>query len=290
MDAPLTAVTVGTFDGLHRGHAAVLGQLSGLARAEGLRPLAVTFDRHPLEVVAPRRAPQMLMTPDARDAAIRSLGVDVRRVAFTEALRRTTAAGWLRRLHDDYGARLVLLGYDNTFGCDGLELGVEGYAAEAARLGMRLEVGKVLPGCSSSAIRRALLAGDTAAASQMLGHPYVLEGEVRPGRQLGRTIGVPTANVATDPRILIPSPGVYAATATAAGRDYPAVVNIGPRPTVSDSPEVTVEAHLIGFDGDLYGKTLPLAIGPRLRDIRKFDNLALLEAQIRLDIAQAQAT
>lgn len=290
----MSVVTVGTFDGVHRGHRAVLDCVKSVAEAEGLKPLAVTFDRHPLEVVAPDRAPGLIMSPAARDSEIAACGVNPVRVRFDASTRSTTVAGWLRMLHDTWGARVVVVGYDNTFGCDGLEMDVADYKRAAGRLGMGVEVAPVVPGVSSSAIRRALNQGDIAAAISLLGHPYAIEGVVEQGRKIGRTIGVPTANISVDRRLMLPDPGVYSAhICTLSGNGTPeewhkAVVNIGPRPTVDSTGRTGVEAHLLDFEGDLYGRSVRLEPGLRLRDIRRFGSLAELKAQIDSDIRQAK--
>lgn len=289
------AVTVGTFDGVHRGHQAVLGMLREESARLGLRPLVVTFDRHPLETVAPERAPGLIMEPDSRDALLCDLGVLVERVEFTEEVRRMTAAEWMRRLVDEYDARLLLLGYDNTFGSDGMVMTPDDFRAEGRRIGLRVEVAPAVAGCSSSAVRMALAAGDTPLAASILGRPFSICGSVVRGRQLGRTIGMPTANIETAPRQLVPAPGVYAARAIVPGSGggtatgvYDAVVNIGTSPTVTDCGVVRVEAHLLGFSGDLYGRDICLEFGARVRDERKFDSLDALRVQIEADIKRVR--
>lgn len=286
-----TAVTVGTFDGVHRGHQTVLRMLREESARLGLAPLVVTFDRHPLEIVAPERAPGLIMDPDSRDALIRGCGVEVERVAFTEYVRRMTAAEWMRRLVGEYGASMLLLGYDNTFGSDGMMMTSDDFRAEGQRIGLRVEVAPAVAGCSSSAVRKALAAGDTMLAASILGRPFSIWGIVGHGRQLGRTIGVPTANVETSPRQFIPAPGVYAARACVplSGKTavYDAVVNVGTSPTVTDCGVMRIEAHLLGFSGDLYDREIRIEFGTKIRDERKFHSLDDLRAQIEADIRAA---
>lgn len=286
-----TAVTVGTFDGVHRGHQTVLRMLREESARLGLAPLVVTFDRHPLETVAPERAPGLIMAPDSRDALIRGCGVEVERVAFTEDVRRMTAAEWMRRLVGEYGASMLLLGYDNTFGSDGMVMTSDDFRAEGQRIGLRVEVAPAVAGCSSSAVRKALAAGDIMLAASILGRPFSIRGVVGRGRQLGRTIGMPTANVEASPRQLVPAPGVYAARACVplSGKTavYDAVVNVGTSPTVTDCGVMRIEAHLLGFSGDLYDREIRIEFGTKIREERKFHSLDDLRAQIEADIRAA---
>lgn len=282
-------VTVGTFDGVHRGHQAVVSTLIGECRERGLSPLVITFEPHPLAVVAPDKKPVSLESTSDRVARLKSLGVDVEVIPFTETLRRTTVSEWLRILSRDYGARLLVAGYDNTFGSDGRGLGVADYARLASSLSMDVVAAPEVEGVSSSLVRQALAAGEVEDARRMLGRPFAVEGEVVKGRQLGRSLGFPTANVAVASGMALPAPGVYAADAvTSAGLRFRAVVNIGVAPTAGDSLPLTTEAHLIGFSGDLYGSTLRLEFLRRLRDERKFSSLDALKQQISHDVAQAR--
>lgn len=284
-DAIPSAVTAGTFDGVHCGHRAVVGCLVEEGLRRGLRPLALTFDPHPLAVVAPERAPLLLETPDRRAAAIRSLGADVEVLEFTPALRAMSAGEWIGFLSRHYGARLLVVGHDNRLGSDGHSLGPDDYRRIGERFGMEVVEAPVVEGVSSTRIRRCLEQGDVARAGELLGTPFVLEGTVVHGRELGRTLGFPTANLEVSPMILVPAPGVYACSAaTASGLCFPAVVNIGRAPTVGDSLPLTVEAHLDGFSGNLYGERLSLMFGDRLRRERRFGSLEELRAQIARDL------
>ena len=281
-------VTTGTFDGVHKGHREVLDFMKERGAALGLSPAVVTFDRHPLEVISPERAPKLLMTPDDRDAALSSLGVEVVRLAFDESLRRLTAAQWLRRMHRA-GVEEVVVGYDNTFGCDGRSLRMEDYFRLGRAEGIAVEEAPLLPGVSSTLVRDALAQGRVEDAARMLGRPYVLTGTVVHGRHLGQTLGVPTANVDCGSRLAIPAPGVYAADVVLPyGALRKAVVNIGSRPTVDNGSDISVEAHIPGFSGDLYGKTVSLRFLRRLRDEHRFGSLDELQAAIRADIEALQ--
>ncbi len=276
-------VTTGTFDGVHKGHREVLDFMKERGAALGLSPAVVTFDRHPLEVISPERAPKLLMTPDDRDAALSSLGVEVVRLAFDESLRRLTAAQWLRRMHRA-GVEEVVVGYDNTFGCDGRSLRMEDYFRLGRAEGIAVEEAPLLPGVSSTLVRDALAQGRVEDAARMLGRPYVLTGTVVHGRHLGHKLGFPTANVDCGSRLAIPAPGVYAADVVLPyGALRKAVVNIGSRPTVDNGSDISVEAHIPGFSGDLYGKTVSLRFLRRLRDEHRFGSLDELQAAIRAD-------
>lgn len=285
-----SAVTVGTFDGVHRGHRAVLATLALRAAEEGLAPLAITFDRHPLEVVAPDRNPGLLCSPDDRDDMISDCGVKPVRLRFNEELRSTTAADWMRQLKDKWNARLLVLGYDNTFGCDGLDMAITDYRRIGSHIGITVEEAPVVGGCSSSAARKAVAGGRMDEAERILGRPFSISGCVEKGQKLGRTIGIPTANISPDPKIVLPAPGVYCAFARLAGKHegkqekFMAVVNVGAKPTVSEDSKCGIEAHLLGFHGDLYGKNLTVDFQDRLRDTVKFPSLAELKDQIWRDI------
>lgn len=281
-------VTTGTFDGVHKGHRKVLDFMKERGAALGLSPAVVTFDRHPLEVISPERAPKLLMTPDDRDAALSSLGVEVVRLAFDESLRRLTAAQWLRRMHRT-GVEVVVVGYDNTFGCDGRSLRMEDYFRLGRAEGIAVEEAPLLPGVSSTLVRDALAQGRVEDAARMLGRPYMLTGTVVHGRHLGHKLGFPTANVDCGSRLAIPAPGVYAADVVLPyGSLRKAVVNIGSRPTVDNGSDISVEAHIPGFSGDLYGKTVSLRFLLRLRDEHRFGSLDELQAAIRADIESLQ--
>lgn len=282
-------VTVGTFDGVHRGHQAVLSTLLAEGKQRGLSPLVITFDRHPLEIIMPARAPRLLMAPDSRDRIIRETGAEVMRLSFTESLRGMTASEWMRELRDVYNARIIVLGYDNTFGSDGAGLGADDFREIGREVGLDVLVAPEIDGCSSSAIRNAVGLGATDEAEAMLGRPFSISGKVIHGRQLGRTIGVPTANVELGMRQMLPLNGVYAATVDTRQGTYPAVVNVGHAPTVTDDSPLSVEAHLLDFDGDLYGECVEVRFGPRIREERKFASLEALRSQIARDIGYVRS-
>lgn len=278
------AATVGTFDGVHRGHLAVIDALRREAAARGLRPMAVTFDRHPLSVVRPDRVPPLLTTPRRRDYLLRRAGVEPVEVEFTPELSHLTAARWLERLRREWNVSLMVVGYDNTFGCDGVGLSISDIMELGREAGIEVKEAPVVPGVSSSAIRKALMTGRVDDANDMLGRGYRLEGTVVPGEAVGRALGWPTANLQPVEGMCVPAGGVYAAHAvTSDGVMRPAMVNVGVRPTLHDGRPATVEAHILDFSGDLYSKPLSLVFRKRLRDERSFPSIEALKGAIAAD-------
>lgn len=290
MNQPKSVVTVGTFDGVHRGHAEVIKTVVDEANKLGMRPLAITFDRHPLSVVAPERAPRLITDCATRDRLLRALGTEVATIPFTEDVRKLTAAQWMRKMKEDFGAEVVVIGYDNTFGSDGLGLKLTDFERIGEECGLKVILAPMLAGCSSSAVREAIKAGNVGVAADILGRPFEVAGTVAPGRRIGRTIGAPTANLRTAPDALIPGNGVYAAWAHVDDdpKGIKAVVNVGTSPTVNSSGTVTIEAHLLDFHRDIYGKRLRLKFMARIRDEKKFDRISQLRDQIADDARNAR--
>lgn len=281
-------ITVGTFDGLHRGHCAVLDFLDAECRKRDLEPEVITFDPHPLKVVAPERAPRLLELPSERKNRIEKRGIKVNVLEFNKSLQSLTVEEWIRCLRNEFNAALLVVGYDNTFGCDGRALTFEQYVEIGRRYGVEVVEAPVVDGVSSSRIRKALGEGDVERAAAMLGRRYSIAGEVAKGRGDGHKLGFPTANLQPDSDILIPESGVYAAEAmTQDGKCYRSVVNIGKAPTISLDLPVTVEAHIIGFSEDIYGERLQLEFIARLRDEKRFSGLTELKAAIATDVEKA---
>lgn len=292
-EKPAVMATIGMFDGVHRGHRFVIDNLVSRAHAEGMTPMVVTFSNHPLSVVRPEAAPKILTGPAKKADLLHALGVeDVVVEEFTPELRKLTAEQFLTMLRDKYGVGRLLIGYDHTFGSDSPRT-PEAFRQLGERLGIEVEILPQLPHygeriCSTT-IRNLIGAGRVEDAAAMLGHPFAVEGTVVEGHQLGRTIGFPTANVDIDSSLMIPGGGVYAAVATLAdGSRHRSMVNIGRRPTV-DNPDapLTIEAHLIGFKGNLYGQLLTLDFVGRLRDERRFGSVEELQSALAADTAAA---
>lgn len=284
-----SAVTVGTFDGVHLGHHDVLQRLAARARADDMASVLVTFAPHPNEVVRPSAVPMLLTPGMEKFESLASIGIDYCAVMpFTRDLATLTAAEFVRQvLRPRFRMQALLIGHDHGFGRDragGREqlvaLGqADGFAVQRVDP-FSLADGTVV---SSSAIRTAVAEGELESARRALGRRYSLTGTVQPGDRRGRTIGFPTINLGTPPaRKLLPPAGVYAVIAQTPGGAYGAMMNLGARPTVSDARQ-TVEAHLLDFAGDLYGASVRLDLVAHLRAIRRFNGLQELTEQLALD-------
>lgn len=280
--------TVGTFDGLHLGHRKVIETVARLSKTKGGRPLLISFDRHPLETIAPDRAPLLIQSPSERTNSLYREGFEILTLKFTRETSLLTAAEWLRRMRDEHGVETLVVGYDNTFGCDGINMNIEQYRELGRKLGVEIVEAPVAKGVSSSAIRRHIGEGRIEDASAMLGRPFTLTGEVVHGKALGTKIGFPTANLRPHYRAQLPADGVYAADALLPdGSRRRAVVNIGRRPSVDSDGVRSVEAHIIGYEGSLYGERITLRFIKRLRDEIKFDSIDSLASHISDDIRNA---
>lgn len=283
------AVTIGTFDGVHLGHKKVLEVLKEEAAKRGLQPIAMTFDKHPLQLIAPQRAPGNLMTTGRKEQLIRQEGVTPIILTFNEQLRSMRAYDWLAYIYRKYDVRLLVVGYDNTFGCDGIDLTLADLKTMGESIGIEIIEAPEVAGVSSSKVRKAVKAGDIATARRLLGRLPEIEGKVVAGFHVGSDIGFPTANLQPVEWPAVPLPGVYAAKAYIADSDrsLPAMVNIGMRPTfdgtAAGSEHVTIEAHIIGLDEDLYGRVLRLEFIDRLRDEQKFNSIKALREQLEKD-------
>lgn len=275
---------IGTFDGLHRGHQSVVDTLIRKCEERGLEPVVVTFDRHPLALIDPEREPEKLSTDHSRAGRLKGRGVEPLVMEFNRTLQQTNASEWIQRLHDEFGVRLLVVGYDNTFGSDGVTLSLADYRELGKRAGMEIIEAPELEGISSSAIRKAVKNGEMEKAAEMLGRPYALEGTVERGNAIGRKLGYPTANLKTAHRIAIPAPGVYAGRLQLSPKEiFPAMINIGTRPTIGDGKENIIEIHAIGWTGDLYERELTVEFLKRMREEIKFDSLEELKAQLDKD-------
>ncbi|MDE5843666.1 MAG: riboflavin biosynthesis protein RibF [Muribaculaceae bacterium] len=285
------AVTIGTFDGLHRGHLRVLDTLNDEAARRGLTPMVITFDAHPLSVIAPERTPAAILSTLYKLAGIRRHGMKIHLLDFTPATARQSASDWIRSLHDYHDVDLIVIGYDNTFGHDGRSLSQDDYIRIGAEAGVEIIIADRVEGISSTAIRRHIAAGHIEKGTELLGHPFTLDGRVEEGDHIGRSLGVPTANIrpALPANRLIPPFGVYASrTRLSDGSVYPSVTNIGLRPTVRDlaaTPTPRIETHLIGYDGpDLYGSRIEVELLSRMRDEEKFSSIDALKERLHQDI------
>lgn len=285
-----TIYALGFFDGVHLGHQALLAACRETATEYGFRTGAVTFGAHP-ETLVLGRAPALLNTDADRERLLRAYGMDtVVTLPFDEALRAMPWQDFLALLLDTYGAVGFITGDDFRFGYrgEGNAEKLRTYCCER-NLPCVTVPEQTVDGIrvSSTHIRSLMEQGQMAQAVRFLGHPHILTGTVVSGRQLGRTIGVPTANVLLPEGLLIPKFGVYACRASVQGRSYPAVTNIGSRPTVNGH-QVRAESWLLDFSGDLYGKQLTLEFYAFLRPEQKFPSLEALQARIQLDANQTR--
>jgi riboflavin kinase/FMN adenylyltransferase len=283
------AVTVGNFDGVHRGHQALVAAAREAAVGQAL---VLTFDPHPVRVLAPGRSVPPIMSDRQREEALAAVGVDLLAVlAFDREVAGLSAERFVQEvLVDGLHARCVVVGEGFRFG-RGRQGDVELLRRLGSELGFRaVAVDPVLHEglpVSSTRIREALGRGDVALAAALLGRPHVLAGEVARGDARGRTLGFPTANLSAVEG-LTPANGVYACHATlASGAVVPAAVNVGVRPTF-DGLQRRIEAHLIGFEGDLYGTRLIVGFVERLRGERPFPGRDALVAQLHDDVAAAR--
>ena len=275
-----TFVTVGTFDGVHRGHQDVLGRLVRGARERGLRSVLVTFEPHPLEVVRPEAAPRLLTLPDEKKEILAEVGLDyVAVLPFTRQLATYDAEQFVELvLRERFRMRALLIGYDHGFGRN------RSGSAEVVR---PVSVGDERP-VSSTMVRKAISAGDLAAAARGLGRLYSVSGRVVAGEGRGRALGFRTLNLEPVPaRKLLPPEGVYAVRVQTPRGVRGGMTNLGPRPTFGDS-RVGLEAHLFDTEGDWYGAHVRIEFVERLRDVRRFPDAAALVAQLRDDEVNAR--
>ncbi len=286
--------TVGNFDGVHVGHAAIVQRLVEMARRKGVPAVAVTFDPHPAQILRPDRAPTPLTTPARRAELLLALGVDA---VFVQPVDAAVVA---IEAEDFYGGLLrgrlavqgLVEGADFHFGAG--RRGTVALLAELCRAdGVELVTVAAVEhegaAVSSSRLRHLIGAGCITEANALLTAPYRCSGEVIQGKQRGRALGFPTANLAAL-ATLVPGPGVYACRATVAGdaRAWPAAVHVGPNVSFGETA-LSVEAHLIGFDGNLYGRTLHVDFLDHLRETRRFDSVAELTEQLSRDVERARA-
>ena len=287
-------IALGFFDGVHLGHGALLRRAAEEAKKRGCESAVFTFDRPPKEVIT--GIPCLLInSPEDRAALVKRLyGIDeMLMVPFDDEMRTTP---WDRFVTDilvgRYGAVHLVAGHDHHFGHKN-QGSPELLKEKCAELGLGCDIipAVTIGGVtvSSTHIRKLLEEGDVETARTFLGHPHVLTQTVGHGRQLGRTIGIPTANLVAPPHVLLPKRGVYAAKITLPdGRAFGGVTNVGVRPTVNNGQDVTVEPWILDFEGDLYGQAIRVEFYRRLRDERKFDSLEALKSQIETDAVKTR--
>ncbi|MBQ4265163.1 MAG: riboflavin biosynthesis protein RibF [Clostridia bacterium] len=283
-----TVIAFGMFDGVHEGHAMLMRKANELAALHDLTSVVYTFSSHPMATFAPDRVPPQLETRSQKIQAIAQLGVDVAVLRpFDKAYAALSPEAFVRTFVDALHPRHVVIGFNYSFGCKGA-----GKAEDMIRLGREYGfethvVDEVqmdgLP-VSSTRIRAEILKGEMEAAGRLLGRPYALCGVVEHGKKLGRRLDFPTANLRWDPSQALPPKGVYAALAYVREDWYMAAVNIGEHPTAPGGSKMTVEANLIGYEGEeFYGCHMRLLFFKRLRGEKKFDSLDVLREAVMLN-------
>jgi riboflavin kinase/FMN adenylyltransferase len=285
-------LALGNFDGLHRGHLKIIERVRRGAAEHGGTPMAMTFDPHPSRVVRPDKAPPLLMTKEQRIEALERAGIAaVAVVRFTHELSqwdpetfvRTVLAEWLRVSEVWVGANF-LFGHDRSGNFSTLRSLGQRYGFRADKIDpVRYKEFVV----SSTRVRRLVAEGRMDEAGALLGHQFYVDGRVVAGKRRGRELGFPTANLETDNELLPPN-GVYATMTTIDGIVHPSITNVGLRPTFGDTAKTMIEAYVLGFHGDLYGRQVRLGFVQRLRDERKFEDVDALRAQIEADVRRAE--
>ena len=293
------AVTIGAYDGVHRGHLSVIAQTRAIADRHEAKSAIVTFEPHPAYVLRVENAPALLTNLEHKLELLDAAGIDTALVIPFDMERSTeTPADFVKNvLADCLNAKAVIVGADFHFGADRAgnvevlsDLGKQhGFEVEGVEL-LRRDDGKV-ESISSTVIRRALAGGEIRTANALLGRAHELRGQVVQGDQRGRTIGFPTANVAVKPEMAMPADAVYAAWYLRSdGVRLPAAVNVGKRPTFyQDAEHSLVEAHVIDFEGDLYGEDARVQFVELIRSEQRFDGIDALQTQLKLDIETARS-
>ncbi len=291
-NAKASVVTVGVFDGLHRGHQAVIGQVIAHARENDALSTVVTFDPSPAMVLAPTRAPRLLATLDQRLEGIEALGVDqVRVLTFDTTFAQESARHFIERvLVGELRTKGVVVGEDFHFGHNR-----EGTVATLGEVGAALGF-RVWPAplygdgerWSSTSVRAALARGDLEAAKSILGRPFILRGSVIHGDERGEGLGFPTANLDLAAHQQLPEEGVYAGATMRDEKWWPAAISVGTRPQFYEHGALVVEVHVLDFEGDLYDSSLDVVFLARLRAQTSFSSVDELTAQIALDVVETR--
>lgn len=281
-------LTIGVFDGVHRGHQQIIHRLTAGAHANDVPAVVLTFDPHPARIFG-RGEIKLLTLPEERAGLLASMGVDVLVThPFNQAVAGTSALDFMRQVKEHLGGSHLVLGYDSTVGKNR-----EGNATRLREIGLELGFGvEVIEALSdesgvisSTEIRKLIATGNVEEAARLMGHPYSLHGPVAHGDKRGRTIDVPTANIEYSADKLIPANGIYACWAYLSGRRYYAAVNVGFNPTFTpDKQTANVEAHLLDFKREIYGEDVRLEFIARLRDELRFNSVDALLEQIWRDI------
>ena len=283
-----SVATIGFFDGVHLGHRHLINQVKMAASLNGWCSSIITFPVHPRQVIQSDYQPSLLSSPEEKIELLALTGIDnCILLPFTRELSQLTAWEFMQLLYEQYKVRMLVIGYDHRFGHNRAET-FEDYCRYGRELGIHImqataytqEQDKV----SSSAIRRALLSGEVSTATKYLGYPYFLQGTIVSGYQVGRKIGFPTAKLQVDfSNKLIPSIGVYAVYVYVNGQKYKGMLNIGHRPTLNNGTDLSIEVHILDFEGDIYHQPMRIEFVDFLRPEAKFNSVEELTLQIQKD-------
>ena len=283
-----SVATIGFFDGVHLGHRHLINQVKMAASLNGWCSSIITFPIHPRQVIQSDYQPSLLSSPEEKIELLASTGIDnCILLPFTQELSQLTAWEFMQLLYNQYKVRMLVIGYDHRFGHNRAET-FEDYCRYGRKLGIHImqataytqEQDKV----SSSVIRRALLSGEISTATKYLGYPYFMQGTVVSGYQVGRKIGFPTANLQVDfPNKLIPAIGVYAVRVSVSGQSHRGMLNIGHRPTLNNGTDLSIEVHILDFEGNIYHQPMRIEFVDFLRPEAKFNSVDELTLQIQKD-------
>lgn len=285
------AATIGSFDGVHLGHRAMLGELQARAAERGLPTVVITFARHPRLLFDAHRSSFLLSDNREKVALLESSGADCCVMLNFDAEMASMSAEQFMKdiLCEKLGVKLLCVGYDHHFGKPRTDEGFEQYAEYGRALGMELFMASPFfmddIAVSSSKVRRALSAGDISLAKMLLGYDYSFSGSVTHGAGIGRSLGFPTANILLhDDMKLLPADGVYAVRVFFDGKEHKGIMNIGVKPTIGENLARTVEVHVLDFSGDLYGKNVVVSLLCRVRGEMTFESVDALRCQISHDV------
>ncbi len=286
--------TIGFFDGVHLGHRFLIDYVIETAKKSRMQSMVVTFSEHPRKVLHADFQPEILTTKDEKERLLRGTGIDaITMLDFTKELSQMSAKEFMQLLYSKYSVRALVIGYDHRFGCGRAEV-FDDYHKYGDEMGMRvikcphfkLPKGSTTAySISSTTIRKALAAGKVKTATELLGHRFILSGEVVHGFHNGTALGYPTANIQVETGKLIPMEGVYLVNIAGGNpkkKTY-GMLNIGSRPTLDNGSRQSIEVHIFDCDTDLYGNHLEVELIEFLRKEKKFDNIDSLKAQIKAD-------
>ena len=287
-----SAITIGVFDGVHRGHRHLINRLVEHAQSSDSRACVVTFKNHPITVLKPETRVRFLIDLDERTRLLKQLGVDmVVPIEFDRRLAQLSSHDFLQILYEKLRMRHLVVGPDFAMGHN-RDGSLETLPGIARDIGFSFNVVDLMTDptgrVKSTTIRRQIADGDVSSAARLLGRNFAIRGVVVRGQERGRELGFPTANLQVAPDLVIPGNGIYAARAHLDSGNYMAATSIGVRPTFDDGLDRTIEAYLLDFSGDIYGQTVCLEFARRLRGEEKFDTVAALLDQMNSDVSQTR--